>query len=81
LLTHNAKWQPKGLAFNPTLAVNLYHWVGKGQSFHDSAIFSGFKNRKTGSVHGIFALESNSGKSRTGSFEDGILYSAKEPGR
>jgi len=39
LFTHNAKWQREGFASNLTLVINLYHWVAKGQLFHDDAIF------------------------------------------
>jgi len=48
LFTHNAKWQREGFASNLTLVINLYHWVAKGQLFHDNAIFSSFKKRKIG---------------------------------
>jgi hypothetical protein len=39
------------------------------------------KTEKSEAFTGYLLFESNPGKSRTGSFEDGIFYSAKEPGR
>jgi hypothetical protein len=43
--------------------------------------FPALKTEKSEAFTGYLLFESNPGKSRTGSFEDGILYSAKEPGR
>jgi hypothetical protein len=48
LFTHYATWQPKGLAVNLTLTVNLYHWLKKEQSFGDGAHFFQFENRRIG---------------------------------
>jgi hypothetical protein len=53
----------------------------KGNRFITALFFPALKTEKSEAFTGYLLFESNPGKSRTGSFEDGIFYSAKEPGR